>query len=118
VFGSFLSVALPEWENAGPLLVATLQTGPKGTAGPGGATGATKTGLWAVDYNGSLRLLLRTGSPLPGAAAGSPTVKTFAVLRSVKGSKGQTRAIDDQRELFCNVTFSNGNTAVVKVQVP
>ena len=118
VFASFVSVALPEWENAGPLLVATLQTGPKGTAGPGGTTAATKTGLWGVDYNGALRLLLRTGSPLPGASAGSPVVKTFAVLKSVSGSKGQERAIDGQREVFCQVTFANGATAIVKVQVP
>jgi hypothetical protein len=118
VFAGFVSVALPEWQNAGPLVVATLQTGAKGAAGPGGVTTATKTGLWGVDYNGSLRLLLRTGSPLPGAASGSPVVKTFAVLKAVSGSAGQSRAIDGQREVACNVTFSNGATAVVKIQVP
>ncbi len=118
VFAGFVSVALPEWENAGPLFVATLQTGAHGTAGPGGVTTATKTGLWGVDYNGNLRLLLRSGSPLPGAADGSPVVKTFAVLKAVSGSAGQSRAIDGQREVACNVTLSNGATAVVKIQVP
>ncbi len=118
VFASFVSVALPEWENAGPLFVATMETGAKGAAGPGGVTAATKTGLWGVDYNGNLRLLLQTGLPLPGAAAGSPVVKTFSVLKAVTGSAGQARAIDGLREVACNVTFSNGATAVVKVQVP
>jgi hypothetical protein len=112
------SLALPEWENAGPLLVATLQTGANSAAGPGGVTAATKTGLWGMDYNGNLRLLLQTGSPLPGAVAGSPVVKTFAVLKAVSGSAGQARAIDGLREVVCNVTFSNGATAVLKIQVP
>ena len=114
LFASFVSAALPEWENAGPLFVATLQNGPDG----GKVTVASKTGLWGVDYNGNLRLLLRTGSPLPGAVAGNPVVKAFSVLQAVSGSTGQPRAIDGLYEVFCNVTFSNGATAVVKIQVP
>jgi hypothetical protein len=118
VFASFVSVALPEWENTGPLLVATLQTGAKGAAGPGGVTAATNTGLWGVDYLGDLMLLLQTGSPLPGAPAGSLEVKTFDVLKAVSGSAGQARATDGLREVVCNVTFVNGETAVVKIRVP
>ncbi len=118
LFANFVSVALPEWENAGPLFVATLQSGPAGTASHGKVTAANKTGLWAVDFNGNLRLLLRAGSPLPGAAVGSPAVKAFSVLQAVPGSTGQTRATDGQYEVFCNVTYANGTTAVVKVQVP
>ena len=118
LFAGFVSVALPEWENAGPLVIATLKSGPAGTASHGKITPANKTGLWGVDFDGNLRLLLRTGSPLPGAAEGSPVVKTFSVLQAVAGSTGQSRAVDDLREVFCNVTYANGTTAVVKIQVP
>lgn len=118
LFASFVSVAVPEWQNAGPLFVATLQSGPAGTAGHGKVTAANKTGLWGVEFNGDLRLLLRAGSPLPGAAAGTPVVRTFSVLQAVPRSTGQPRALDGQHEVFCNVTFSNGATAVVKIQVP
>ena len=112
VFSGFSSVALPEWQNAGPLVVATLKIAPKG------ATASNNRGLWGVDFNGNLRLLLRTGYPLPGAAAGSPLVKTFTVLQAVIGSNGQPRACDGERGVYCNVTFSNGATAAVKVSVP
>jgi hypothetical protein len=112
VFASLSSVALPEWKNAGPLVVATLKTGPRR------AKASNNRGLWGVDFNGNLRLLLRTGSMLPGAAAGSPLVRTFTVLQAVAGSNGQSRACDSLRDVFCNVTFSNGVTAVVKIHVP
>ncbi len=118
VFASFVSVALPEWQSAGPLLVATMQTGAKGAAGPGGVTTATKTGLWGVDYGGNLRLLLQTGSPLPGAPVPSLEVGSFTVLKAVAGSAGQGRATDGLREVTCNVTFVNGETAVVKIRIP
>ncbi len=112
VFASLSSVALPEWQNAGPPFVATLKTGPRG------ANASNNRGLWGVDFNGNLRLLLRTGSALPGAPFASPVVKTFSVLQAVTGSNGQSRACACLRDVLCNVTFSNGVTEVVKVQVP
>ena len=45
-------------------------------------------------------------------------MKAFSVLQAVSGSTGQRRAFDGLREVFCNVTFANGASAVVKIQVP
>ncbi len=112
VFASLSSLALPEWQNAGPLFVATLKTGPRG------AKASNNRGLWGVDFYGNLRLLLRTGFALPGAPAGSPVVRTFSVLQAVAGSNGQSRACDGLHDVLCNLTFTNGVTAVVKVRVP
>jgi hypothetical protein len=112
LFGNFLSLALPGGENAGPVFTATL------AHGPGRTTSANNTGLWAVDYDGNLRLLLRTGFPLPGAAAGSPAVKTFTVLKAAALSPGQPRSYNDHSEVFCNVTYVNGSTALVQLLIP
>lgn len=118
LFERFVSVALPDWGRSQPVFVATLKTGPDGTAGPGDTTLANHRGLWAVSSSGSVSLLLRTGFALPGSADGSPTVKAFQALGAVHGSPSHARAFDGFDAVLCRIGFSDDSTALVKLYVP
>ena len=48
----------------------------------------------------------------------SKTVKSFAVLKAVSGSPGQTHAFNAQAELVSKVTFTTGAQGVVHTALP
>ena len=103
VWRAFKDIALPD--RLGPAFVATL-------SGPG-VTPQNNVGLWALDSNRALQLLIRTGD-----AVGEQTVKSFTALSAVSGSGDQTRGFNANKQFVYRVTFSDDTQAVVRVDVP
>ncbi len=107
VFGAFKSVVTPGG-GQGPILVAKL------AIGPGGVTAANDLGLWAMDAQGNLRLLLREGV----TNIGLKTVKSFATLATSAGNPGITRNFNGAGEVLAAVTFTDTTSAVVLITLP
>lgn len=107
----FTSLALPA--NRGPLFTGTL------VPGKAGVTSATAAGVWGVDFAGDLRLLFRAGvTTIDLGAAGTKTVKSFALLKALPGSAGVTRSFSDQQELVWLATFADHTQAIVRTVIP
>lgn len=103
-WSKFASMALPAGPN-GPIFSAIL-------AGSGIST-ANDAGIWAMDSEGDLNLVLREGAPLNGRF-----IRTFNVLKSSVGHLGVTRSFNNQGEIAVHVTYTNGQTGIVKITVP
>ena len=82
--------------------------------GAGGITAANDNGLWSADGAGALHLLLQEGT----TAIGAKTVKSFAVLKALSGTPGQTHAHNTNAELVSKVTFTDGFQAIVHTALP
>jgi uncharacterized delta-60 repeat protein len=91
----------------GPVFTATL------VPGKGGVIKTKASGVWAVDFNGTLRLLFQNGDPIDGK-----TLKSFTLLNAVRGSEGVTRSINDEAGVVWLATFTNRTTAIVRTEVP
>jgi hypothetical protein len=107
VFKAFSSLAAPGG-GQGPILLAKL------AIGPGGVTSANDVGLWAMDAQGNLRLLLREGT----TNIGSKTVKSFKTLAVSAGSPGTTHNFNGAGEITAVVTFTDTTSAVVTMTLP
>ncbi|HEV7402338.1 MAG TPA: cadherin-like beta sandwich domain-containing protein [Chthoniobacteraceae bacterium] len=94
----------------GPIFSATL------LAGKGGVTAATANGVWAVDYAGATRLLIRTG--LPNAIVANKTLQSFTLLKTAVGSIGVTRSFNHAGQLVWLATFTDRTTALITTEVP
>lgn len=105
VFAAFKSFALPS--GMGVVFTASLQLK------PGLVTAGDDTGVWAVDSQGELCLLIREGQSFAGKK-----VSTFSLLGSVVGSMGQTRSFNNQRTLVSLVQFTDGSQILLRSQVP
>jgi cyclophilin family peptidyl-prolyl cis-trans isomerase len=108
-WSSFVSFALPDGANAGPIFRATLA----GT----GATTATNAGLWAVDSTGLVRLLLRTGQTVT-LPTGDKKISAFTVLNALPGSFGARRSYNANGSLAVQVTFIGGAQAILRLDIP
>lgn len=91
----------------GPIFTATLQSG------PGGIKGNADTALYAVDSLGTLHELLRENQEIEGKK-----VKAFSVLKAVSGSAGTTRSFNANQQVVTLVTFTDGSTGIVKIDIP
>lgn len=119
VFKSFESVALPDLPGTLRLyFVAKLATPPAGRPNPLRITERNNTGLWAQDSQGVLRLILRTGDPLPTSGNASKILQSFTILSAVAGSTGQARSFNDQGALVFNAFFTDGSQAIMTAQIP
>jgi len=98
---SFTSLALPG-EGLGPLFTATVGRGD-----------ATDPGLYGMDTTGELHELLRPNQTLAGKK-----VRTFHVLKAVSGSAGVTRSFNDHGQVATLVTFTDGSTAIARIDLP
>jgi|GEM_PF-2743317 len=107
VFKTFSSFAAPGG-GQGPIVLAKL------AVGPGGVTSANDTGLWAMDAQGNLRLLLREGTTV----IGSKTVKSFKTIAASSGNPGITRNFNAAGEIIAVVTFTDTTVAVVTMTLP
>jgi hypothetical protein len=103
---SFTSLALPGG-GAGPIFTAAL------VPGAGSVTNANDFGLYAINSDGTLHELIRENQPLD-----DKVVKTFTVLKAVGGSLGVARSFNANYEIVARVTFTDGGSAIVKVEVP
>ena len=82
--------------------------------GAGGITATNDNGLWSADGAGALHLMLQEGT----TAIGAKTVKSFAVLKALSGTPGQTHAHNTSAELVSKVTFTDGFQAIVHTALP
>jgi hypothetical protein len=109
LWSQFTSYALPGGENAGPVFIAKLN-GP--TVKP-----TNNLGLWAVDSNGKLRLLLRTQDDL---VVGPKTLKitNLRLLNALPGSFGVARSYNETGSVAVQVFLSDRSQALVRIDVP
>lgn len=104
---SFTSVAAPG--GGGGVIILGFMA-----QGAGGITAATDNGVWSADGAGAFHLVLQEGTTQIGAK----TVKSFAVLKAVSGTPGQTHAFNSNAELVSKVTFTDGFQAIVHTNLP
>ena len=101
---AFSSLAVSGWN---PLFTATMRIG------PGGVTSADDKGLWGVDSQGELKLLLREGQSVL-----RKTVRSFRVLEAAAGSGGTMRTYNHDNTVLAVVKFTDAETSVVKLELP
>ena len=106
---SFSSLVYPG--NGGPLFVATLKPGLP--PGPERITAKNDLGLYAVDAFDQVQELLRENQPALGK-----TVKTFSVFKAIAGSAGSARSYNAVSQVAALVTFTDGKTGIVKIEIP
>lgn len=104
-FAAFQSLAIAP--TRGPLFVASLAHKAHTV------TPADATGLWATDFSGALRLLIRAGVT---EIDGQP-IKSFTALTAVPSVDG-TRSFNDQGQVIWRATFKNGSQELVLTQIP
>jgi hypothetical protein len=103
---SFTSLAIAG--GRGPIFTGTL------VPNKGGVTAATATGAWAVDFEGKLRTLFRTGATINGK-----TLKSFTLLKTSLGSTGVTRNFNSREKVVWLATFKEDKSqAIITTQVP
>jgi kumamolisin len=106
-FASFTGLALPD--QGGAVILATLNA-----SSTAGVTSSNNTGIWAVDNNGNLQLIARTGDVLNGK-----TVTALSFLPSPAYVNGQNRSFSAATgDLVYLATFSNKSTAIFNVVFP
>ena len=93
----------------GPIFAATL------VPGKGGVTAAKATGVWACDFTGAPRLLLRTGDR--NIVTGKK-LSSFRLLKATVGSTGVTRSFNDSAQIVWLATFTDKTQAIVTTEVP
>jgi uncharacterized repeat protein (TIGR03803 family) len=107
-FASFTQIALPD--QGGVVLLAKL------TPGTGDATTANNLGIWAVDSEGNLQLVLRTGFPHPATGV---NVTVLSFLPAASGVVGQTRSFTQRTgDLLYRASFADGTSGIFKVVFP
>jgi len=106
-FATFTSLALAD--HGGVILIATLNLN-----AAAGVTAANKTGIWAVDNNGNLQLIARTGDIFNGE-----TITALTFMPVVPYVGGQSRNFDlGTGDLVYQATFSNHEGAILEVVFP
>ncbi len=103
VFAGFSSIAQPENHTA--LFIATLR-------GPG-VTTANNRALFAFTTEGLVRRLLRTGDKM-----GTLTVKSFSIFTPAAKSTGVERNYTPKGDLVLTVTFTNGTSSILRINMP
>lgn len=111
---AFRSIALPDGSN-GPIFLADLVVPLAGAPNPARVTASNDTGVWAVDSNGVLRLIVREGDIFPGT---SLTIRAIAILGNVAGSPAQTRSFNSHSDLVYRATLSDGSEVIAKAHIP
>ncbi len=109
VWSGFSSYALPDGAGAGAVFVAKL-------AGKA-VTAKNKTGLWAADSTGTLRLLLRTNQALT-VGAGTKQLASMMLLNAPPGAFGARRSYNSTGSVAVLATFTDKTQAVLRLDVP
>ncbi|HEX4085509.1 MAG TPA: choice-of-anchor tandem repeat GloVer-containing protein [Chthoniobacteraceae bacterium] len=105
VFGSFLSLALPD--NGSPIFEATLELN------FGGVNGTNNLGLWAMDSYGTVHLIARTGSFINGK-----TVRTLTALASTAYSTDVSRSFNNNHQIVYRLSLSDNSEVIETTTVP
>lgn len=105
-FATFTSTALPD--QGGVVMFATLNIG------TGGVDKTNNIGIWAVDTDGVLQLIARTGAEI-----GGKVITKLSFLPVASGVSGQTRSfIQSTGDLLYKATFADGSSGIYKVVFP
>ena len=107
VWSKFISFALPGGPDAGTVFLAK-------TSG-GDTTPENKLALWAVDSQGKVRRVLRTGDAL--ASGGSP-ITDLTLLTATNGAFGVTRSFSATGSIALVATFADTTQALLRVDLP
>ncbi len=107
VLNKFISFALPGGPDAGVIFL--------GKTSGGDTTAANKLALWAVDSQGKLRRVLRTGDTL---ASGGPAITNLALLNAANGAFGVARSYSATRSIALVATFADTTQALLRVDLP
>lgn len=109
VFSSFSQFVLPD--QGGVIFLATLVTG------TGGVLATNNQGIWAVDTNGVLKQIIRTGSALT-VNGSTKIISTVAIFNAPAASTGQARHFNSPGDLTYKVTFTDGVSGFVQSVFP
>ena len=107
VWKKLISSALPSGPGAGPIFLAKTRGGDTSTE--------NNLGLWAVDSQGTVRRLLRTGTPL---SDGGPLLTGLQLLNAAPGAFGVTRSFNASGSIALVATFADGTQALLRVDIP
>ncbi len=106
-FRKFNAFALPD--QGGVVLLATLNTNRAASI-----SAANRTGIWAVDTTGNLRLIVKTGDSVNGKK-----VAALSFLPVLTYVSGQTRNINQSTgDITYQATFTDHTTAIIEVAFP
>ena len=106
-FAAFASLALPD--QGGVVFIGTLTA-----SKTNGVTTANNTGIWAVDNNGALQLVVRTGDVLNGKIV---TALSFLPASTVLDNQSRN-FVQSTGDLVYLATFSDKSTAIFNVVFP
>ena len=113
-FSAFTELALDDVNGGGVIFLATL--------GGTGVTTANNTAIFAVDNNGVLQLIVRTGEVINLGTTLAPINKTITALAFLPPEtlvNGQARSFSPSTgDLVYNATFSDKSTAIYNVVFP
>jgi hypothetical protein len=96
----------------GPIFVATLKV-----SATDGVNASNDLGMWAVNGEGVLQLIFRTGQTVT-VNSSLKTVRTFTALDAAPGSLGSAMGYNQFGEVAVIATFTDGSTAMVWLGVP
>ena len=102
VWTKFISFALPGGPDAGVIFLAK--------------TSAGEVGLWAVDSQGTLRRVLRTGDIFPDVSLQGITALTL--LKATAGAYGVARSYSATGSIALVATFADTTQALLRVDLP
>ena len=106
-FGAFKSFALPD--QSGLIFVAKI-------AGSG-VTLENNLGLWAVDLDGNVQLIQRTGNDVT-IENKKKRIASFTILEPVRFAQGQSRHFTTAGELVYLARFTDGTSAILRAMFP
>ncbi len=109
VFATFSQFVLPD--QGGVIILATLESG------VGGVISTNNTGIWAVDTNGVLKQIIRTGDALT-VNGGAKIISSLAIFNAPAASAGQTRHFNNAGDLTYKATFTDGTISIVQSVFP
>jgi hypothetical protein len=76
------------------------------------AVAGGKSGIWAQDPSGALRLIVRAGDTVEIAPGDLRTIAGFDPLYLSNGSDGKSRSLNDAGQLVFNATFVGGGEGI------
>jgi hypothetical protein len=109
VFGSFTEFVLPD--QGGVVMLATLVTG------TGGVITSNDQGIWAVDTDGLLKQIIRTGEALT-INGNTRVISALSIFNAPTASTGQTRHFNSAGDLAYKVSFTDKTTSIVQSVFP
>jgi hypothetical protein len=104
-------------DQGGVIIVASLIVNTPSAPAPGGVTSSNNQGIWAVDTDGLLKQVVRTGQSL--TVNGVPkTITGLTIFNAAKSSAGQTRHFNNAGDLLYKAAFNDGTTGIVQSVFP